>query len=104
MQLALRRRSASSSPRKNSAASPTDASTNESRAPSAYASTTTAFMQILKEEGFAGLYRGLGSKLLQSVLTAAILFWAKEVLVGWAKTLVLYVLARRGVIPATATR
>jgi hypothetical protein len=29
---------------------------------------------ILREEGIEGLYRGVGSKLLQSVLTAAILF------------------------------
>jgi adenine nucleotide transporter 17 len=28
----------------------------------------------LKEEGIEGLYKGIGSKLLQSVLTAAILF------------------------------
>jgi adenine nucleotide transporter 17 len=28
----------------------------------------------LKEEGIQGLYKGVGSKLLQSVLTAAILF------------------------------
>ena len=29
---------------------------------------------ILKEEGIEGLYKGIGSKLTQSVLTAAILF------------------------------
>lgn len=31
-------------------------------------------MLIAKEEGIEGLYRGMSSKLLQSVLTAAILF------------------------------
>ena len=29
---------------------------------------------IIKEEGIEGLYKGVGSKLTQSVLTAAILF------------------------------
>ena len=31
-------------------------------------------LAILKEEGIQGLYKGVGSKLVQSVLTAAILF------------------------------
>lgn len=31
-------------------------------------------MAILKDEGIDGLYKGMGSKLVQSVLTAAILF------------------------------
>lgn len=38
----------------------------------------TAMTEIVEQEGFAGLYRGLGSKLLQSILTAAILFASKE--------------------------
>ncbi|EPQ28258.1 uncharacterized protein PFL1_04085 [Pseudozyma flocculosa PF-1] len=37
-----------------------------------------AMMDIVKNEGPAGLYRGISSKLLQSVLTAAILFASKE--------------------------
>ncbi|KAH7887768.1 peroxisomal membrane protein PMP47B [Phlebopus sp. FC_14] len=39
-----------------------------------YKSSFHAIATILKEEGFRGLYKGAGSKLLQSVLTAAILF------------------------------
>lgn len=38
----------------------------------------TAMTEIVQREGIAGLYRGITSKLLQSVLTAAILFLAKE--------------------------
>lgn len=38
----------------------------------------TAMTEIVQKEGIAGLYRGITSKLLQSVLTAAILFLAKE--------------------------
>ncbi|OZJ05202.1 hypothetical protein BZG36_02462 [Bifiguratus adelaidae] len=39
---------------------------------------------IFKAEGFAGLYNGLSSKLLQSVLTSAFLFMMKEELFRWA--------------------
>ena len=37
-----------------------------------------AARKVLAEEGLRGLYDGLGSKLLQSILTAAILFASKE--------------------------
>ena len=39
-----------------------------------YKSSLHGLTTILKEEGFQGLYKGVGSKLTQSVLTAAILF------------------------------
>ncbi|KAF8529124.1 mitochondrial carrier [Hysterangium stoloniferum] len=39
-----------------------------------YTSSLNGLQRILKEEGLAGLYKGMGSKLVQSVLTAAILF------------------------------
>ncbi|KAJ3801611.1 mitochondrial carrier domain-containing protein [Lentinula aff. detonsa] len=39
-----------------------------------YRSSINALATILREEGLEGLYKGMGSKLLQSVLTAAILF------------------------------
>ncbi|WFD35250.1 hypothetical protein MCUN1_002101 [Malassezia cuniculi] len=42
------------------------------------ANVWTAMTDVVQEEGFAGLYRGLLSKLLQSILTAAILFASKE--------------------------
>lgn len=40
----------------------------------AYTSSFGGLQKILREEGLQGLYRGVGSKLVQSVLTAAILF------------------------------
>jgi hypothetical protein len=39
-----------------------------------YKSALDGLLSILKEEGIEGLYKGVSSKLLQSVLTAAILF------------------------------
>ncbi|KAI0326702.1 mitochondrial carrier [Cubamyces sp. BRFM 1775] len=39
-----------------------------------YKSALDGILTILKEEGIEGLYKGVGSKLAQSVLTAAILF------------------------------
>lgn len=39
-----------------------------------YASTMAGLRAILKTEGLAGLYKGISSKIVQSVLTAAILF------------------------------
>ena len=41
---------------------------------SKYRSSLDGLLTILREEGIEGLYKGVGSKLLQSVLTAAILF------------------------------
>lgn len=41
---------------------------------SKYKSSLDGLLTILREEGFGGLYKGVGSKLLQSVLAAAILF------------------------------
>lgn len=38
----------------------------------------SGFTKILKDEGIAGLYKGIGPKILQSVLTAALLFGFKE--------------------------
>ncbi|CAA7259736.1 unnamed protein product [Cyclocybe aegerita] len=39
-----------------------------------YKSSMDGLLTILKEEGVEGLYKGIGSKVVQSVLTAAILF------------------------------
>lgn len=47
----------------------------------------TAMTEVVHEEGFAGLYRGISSKLLQSILTAAVLFASKERIYAWTKTL-----------------
>ena len=43
-----------------------------------YAGVLDAFRKIVADEGVEGLYKGLQSKASQSVLTAAILFLAKE--------------------------
>ncbi|KAL7944352.1 mitochondrial carrier domain-containing protein [Trichoderma barbatum] len=39
-----------------------------------------ALSRVVKEEGYAGLYKGIGPKVTQSVLTAAFLFAFKDVL------------------------
>ena len=39
-----------------------------------YKSSLDGLLTIIKEEGVEGLYKGIGSKVVQSVLTAAILF------------------------------
>ncbi|KAL0093995.1 mitochondrial carrier domain-containing protein [Phycomyces blakesleeanus] len=49
-----------------------------------YSSIIDAFKKIISKEGISGLYKGIHSKLLQSVLTAAFLFMAKEALFDWA--------------------
>ena len=43
-----------------------------------YKAALHGLLTILKEEGVEGLYKGIGSKLLQSVLTAAILFASQK--------------------------
>lgn len=40
--------------------------------------------KIINTEGISGLYSGLNSKLLQSVLSSAFLFYAKEMLFDWS--------------------
>jgi adenine nucleotide transporter 17 len=41
---------------------------------SRYKSSLDGFLTVIREEGISGLYKGVGNKLVQSVLTAAILF------------------------------
>ncbi|SPQ20586.1 8d3ff15f-8175-4cc3-972d-bbaad7142b78 [Thermothielavioides terrestris] len=41
---------------------------------------TEAIRRVVREEGYAGLYKGIGPKVTQSVLTAAFLFAFKDVL------------------------
>ena len=45
---------------------------------SKYKSAWDCLKKIVKDDGFLGLYNGIESKLLQSVLTAAFTFAAKE--------------------------
>ncbi|KAI9201967.1 mitochondrial carrier domain-containing protein [Polychytrium aggregatum] len=49
-----------------------------------YKSVLDGFKRIIKEEGIKGLYKGIESKIVQSVLTSAFLFAFKEELVGSA--------------------
>ena len=48
-------------------------------------STIAALRSILKQEGWWGFYSGLKSKILQSVLTAAIMFVLKDKFVGYVR-------------------
>ncbi|KAL9548895.1 hypothetical protein MBANPS3_005460 [Mucor bainieri] len=50
---------------------------------------------VVKNEGIAGLYSGLNSKLLQSVLSSAFLFYAKEVLFDWSVWILVVLKARK---------
>lgn len=43
-----------------------------------YTSSFDGVKKIIARDGVPGLYRGIGPKLTQSVLTAALLFLAKE--------------------------
>jgi adenine nucleotide transporter 17 len=50
---------------------------------------------VFRNEGVAGLYSGLNSKLLQSVLSSAFLFYAKEVLFDWSVWILVLLRARK---------
>jgi adenine nucleotide transporter 17 len=56
-----------------------------------YSSTSQALATIWKEEGIAGFFSGVSSKLLHSVLTAAILFLLKEEFVTYTVKLLVLV-------------
>ncbi|KAF2797296.1 mitochondrial carrier [Melanomma pulvis-pyrius CBS 109.77] len=43
----------------------------------------TTFKRIIREEGYSGLYGGIGPKVTQSVITAAFLFAFKDALYAW---------------------
>ncbi len=61
-----------------------------------YSSLTDGFRKIIKNEGVNGLYKGIESKLMQSVLTAAFLFALKEELFGVAVKLLVVLNLRAG--------
>ncbi|KAI9304265.1 mitochondrial carrier domain-containing protein [Cunninghamella echinulata] len=67
-----------------------------------YKSIADGFRKILAAEGVAGLYGGLKSKIVQSVLTAAFLFMAKEVLFDWAVWVLVLIGARKRLAAAKA--
>ncbi|ORX45084.1 mitochondrial carrier [Hesseltinella vesiculosa] len=65
-----------------------------------YTSIMDGFKKILATEGVAGLYGGLKSKIVQSVLTAAFLFMAKEALFDWAVWVLVLIGARKRIAAA----
>jgi adenine nucleotide transporter 17 len=67
-----------------------------------YTSIADGFKKILSTEGVAGLYKGISSKIVQSVLTAAFLFWAKEVLFDWSVWVLVLAGARKAKVTAKA--
>ncbi|KAI5670531.1 hypothetical protein M9H77_10895 [Catharanthus roseus] len=52
-----------------------------------YKGTADAIMKMIRYEGFYGFYKGMGTKIVQSVLAAAVLFMVKEELVRGARWL-----------------
>jgi adenine nucleotide transporter 17 len=52
-----------------------------------YLGTVDAVMKILHYEGVAGFYKGMGTKIVQSVVAAAVLFMIKEELVKAARAI-----------------
>ena len=51
---------------------------------SRYKSAADGFKKIIAKEGIKGLYKGIESKLFQSVLTSAFTFAFKEEFFSWA--------------------
>ncbi|KAJ1941664.1 hypothetical protein EC988_006700 [Linderina pennispora] len=63
-----------------------------------YDSLMDGLRKVIKHEGIAGLYKGIESKLLQSVLTASLLFMSKEALFSYTIKLLLLIGARKAAI------
>lgn len=53
-----------------------------------YSGTFDAILKMIRFEGIGGFYKGMGTKILQSVFAAAVLFMVKEELVKAARILV----------------
>ncbi|KAF9598820.1 hypothetical protein IFM89_031488 [Coptis chinensis] len=51
------------------------------------AGTLDAILKMIRYEGLYGFYKGMSTKIVQSVLAAAVLFMIKEELVKWARLL-----------------
>lgn len=49
--------------------------------------TSDAILKMIRYEGFYGFYKGMSTKIAQSVLAAAVLFMVKEELVKGARIL-----------------
>ncbi|KXS14273.1 mitochondrial carrier [Gonapodya prolifera JEL478] len=55
-----------------------------------YSSVWDAFSKIFRVEGLGGFYKGLESKLLQSIMTAALLFFSKEIIFRYTLNLITF--------------
>ncbi|KAJ2845326.1 hypothetical protein J3B02_004712 [Coemansia erecta] len=62
-----------------------------------YSSLMDGLRKVIANEGIAGLYKGIESKLLQSVLTASLLFMSKEALFSYTIKLLILLGARKAV-------
>lgn len=51
--------------------------------------TLDAILKMIRYEGFSGFYKGMRTKIAQSVLAAAVLFMVKEELVRGARLLLI---------------
>ncbi|KAJ2909534.1 hypothetical protein GGI21_001785 [Coemansia aciculifera] len=65
-----------------------------------YTSLIDGVRKVIAQEGVAGLYKGIESKLLQSVLTASFLFMSKEALFSYAVKLLILLGARKSLLSA----
>ncbi|KAA3481936.1 peroxisomal nicotinamide adenine dinucleotide carrier-like [Gossypium australe] len=54
-----------------------------------YKGTLDAILKMIRYEGFAGFYKGMNTKIIQSVLAAAVLFMVKEELVKGVRLLLI---------------
>ncbi|KAJ1964297.1 hypothetical protein GGI12_001529 [Dipsacomyces acuminosporus] len=63
-----------------------------------YSSLMDGLRKVIANEGVAGLYKGIESKLLQSVLTASFLFMSKEALFSYTIKLLILIGARQAAI------
>ncbi|KAJ1795907.1 hypothetical protein LPJ59_004071 [Coemansia sp. RSA 2399] len=65
-----------------------------------YSSLMDGLRKVIASEGIAGLYKGIESKIIQSVLTASFLFMSKEALFSYTVKLLILIGARKSLASA----
>ncbi|KAJ2847015.1 hypothetical protein GGI22_006091 [Coemansia erecta] len=65
-----------------------------------YSSLMDGLRKVIANEGIAGLYKGIESKIIQSVLTASFLFMSKEALFSYTVKLLILIGARKSLASA----
>jgi adenine nucleotide transporter 17 len=55
--------------------------------PKTFVGTVDAILKMIRYEGIGGFYKGMGTKILESVFAAAVLFMVKEELAKAARRL-----------------